>query len=99
MSIPMDLEETIKGGFFLPVSEERHRVLMANNAEAKQETRRCIKAALLALLAQERYEDIRMTDIIRKSGVSPAGVYNNYKSKDDIMLDIFKLPLKVHRTQ
>ena len=35
-----------------------------------------------------------MTDIIRRSGVSRAGVYNNYKSKDEIMLDIFKLPLK-----
>ena len=76
------------------ITDERRRVLMSNNAEAKRETRRCIKDALLALLERESYENIRMTDIIRKSGVSRAGVYNNYKSKDEIMLDIFKFPMR-----
>ena len=78
----------------MPISEERRNTLRANNAESKQEARRCIKEALLDLLEKKSYEDIRMTDIIRRSGVSRAGVYNNYKSKDEIMLDIFKLPLK-----
>ena len=78
----------------MPISEERRRTLMANNAEAKREARRCIKDALLALLEQNSYENIRMTDIIRKSGISRAGVYNNYKSKDEIILDIFKFPMR-----
>ena len=78
----------------MPISEERRRTLMINNAEAKREARRCIKNALLALLEQNSYENIRMTDIIRKSGISRAGVYNNYKSKDEIMLDVFKRPMK-----
>ena len=34
-----------------------------------------------------------MTDVIRKSGVSIAGVYYNYKSKDDILLDIVQEPI------
>ena len=68
--------------------------MMANNADAKAEARTCIKSALVSLLKTERYENIRMTDIIRKSGVSRMGVYNNYKSKAEIMLDVYQGPLK-----
>ncbi|MBR6917191.1 MAG: TetR/AcrR family transcriptional regulator [Clostridia bacterium] len=67
---------------------------MKNNEEARLETRNCIKSALIALLKQTKYEDIRMTDIIRKSGVSRMGVYNNYKTKDEIMLDLYQRPLE-----
>ena len=38
--------------------------------------------------------DIRMTDIIRRSGVSRSGVYKNYKSKEEIMIDIYRDPIK-----
>lgn len=69
-------------------------MLMANNADAKEKARTCIKTALVTLLKTERYENIRMTDIIRKSGVSRMGVYNNYKSKAEIMLDVYQGPLK-----
>lgn len=65
-----------------------------NNAEANLETRNCIKSALIALLKTHRYEEIRMTDIIRKSGISRMGVYNNYKSIDEIMLDLYQRPLE-----
>ena len=77
----------------MPISEEQLRILMTNNAESKRETRKCIKEAMIDLLQQDSYDNIRMTDIIRRSGVSRAGVYKNYKSKEEIMLDIFKLPL------
>ena len=77
----------------MPISEDQLRILMTNNAESKRETRNCIKDAMVALLKQDSYENIRMTDIIRRSGVSRAGVYKNYKSKEEIMLDIFKQPL------
>ena len=78
----------------MPISAERQRVLNKNNAEVNLETRNCIKAALIDLLKHENYENIRMTDIIRKSGVSRMGVYNNYKSVDEIMLDIYQKPLQ-----
>ena len=78
----------------MPVSQKRQLVLKKNNAEVNHETRNCIKAALIDLLKHENYENIRMTDIIRKSGVSRMGVYNNYKSKDEIMLDIYQKPLQ-----
>ena len=75
-------------------SDDRRRVLMENNLQANFETKRNIKAALIALLKQEKYENIRMTDIIRKSGVSRMGVYNNYKSKEEILLDLYKAPIE-----
>lgn len=76
------------------VSEERLRVLMANNEASHLETRKCIKSALLNLMQSDPYEAISMTDIIRRSGVSRSGVYKNYKSKDEIMRDIYREPIE-----
>ena len=67
---------------------------MANNAQSNLETRNSIKSALLTLLKHKKYDDIRMTDIIREAGISRMGVYNNYKSKDEIMLDVYAKPLE-----
>lgn len=78
----------------MPITEKQRRVLMANNAAAKAEARDCIKTALVSLLKTKRYENISMSDIIRRSGVSRMGVYNNYKSKAEIMLEIYQDPLK-----
>ena len=75
----------------MPVNEKQLRTLMANNDELHKETRECIKEALIELLQKTRYNDISMTDIINRSGVSRAGVYKNYKSKTEIMLDIYKV--------
>ena len=78
----------------MPYFDKRKRVLKKNNAAVNLETRNCIKTALIYLMKKEKYENISMTDIINKSGVSRMGVYNNYKSKDEIMLDIYREPLK-----
>lgn len=78
----------------MAVSKDRLRVLMANNTAANLETKTCIKTALLTLMNQKRYEEIRMTDIIRKSGISRSGVYKNYKSKEDILVDIYRIPIE-----
>lgn len=75
------------------VTEERLRVLRANNEESHLEARAYIKGALIDLLRKNHFDDIRMTDIIKKSGVSRSGVYKNYKSKAEIMLDIYQEPI------
>ena len=77
----------------MSVTEEQLCILQANNAESHLETRRCIKAALIDLMRDKHFDDIRMTDIIRRSGVSRSGVYKNYKSKSEIMLEIYKEPI------
>ena len=70
-------------------SVDRRSVLKKNNLQANLEAKRCIKSAWLALLKKKSYDEIRMTDIINKSGVSRTCVYNNYNSKDEIMLDLY----------
>ena len=73
----------------MPITENQLRILKENNEESHREARLCIKNALVELLKKKRYSDISMTDIIKKSGVSRAGVYKNYKGKTEIMLDIY----------
>ena len=70
-------------------TEKQLSVLKQNNEESRRDTRECIKNALVGLLKNKHYSEITMTDIIRKSGVSRTGVYKNYKSKAEIMLDIY----------
>ena len=77
----------------MKISEERLHTLHANNEASHLEARACIKSALVALLEQKPYKDISMTEVITKSGVSRAGVYKNYKNKDEIMLEIFREPI------
>ena len=79
----------------MTISDEHLRILRANNEESHRETRECIRGALVALLGKQRYDEITMTDIIRKSGVSRSGVYKNYKSKADIMLEVYGGPIDV----
>lgn len=52
----------------MPVTEEQLYILQANNAESHLETRRCIKTAMIDLMRDKHFDDIRMTDIIRKIG-------------------------------
>ena len=73
----------------MPITENQLRILKENNEESHREARLCIKNALVELLQKKLYSDISMTDIIKKSGVSRAGVYKNYKGKTEIMLDIY----------
>lgn len=82
-------ERTERGNLSMQKSVERRSVLKKNNLQANLEAKRCIKSALLDLLKKKSYDEIRMTDIINKSGVSRTCVYNNYNSKDEIMLDLY----------
>lgn len=93
MSIPQIWSRQKWGFCLMAVSEERLRILRKNNTESKLETRNCIKEAFLTLLKEKDYGNIRMTDIIRKSGVSRSGVYKNYKNKDEILIEIYREPI------
>ena len=47
--------------------------------------RKCITEALFSLLEKHDFEDISITDIIKKAGVSRMGFYRNYSSKEDVI--------------
>ena len=48
-------------------------------------TKECIYTALLLLMEQKPYEDISITEIANKAGVSRMSYYRLYSSKDDIL--------------
>ena len=52
-------------------------------------TRECIFTALLILMEKKPYEEITITDIAKKAGVSRMSYYRLYKSKDDILIQYF----------
>ena len=46
-------------------------------------TKRCIMDALLQLMHTKDYDDITITDITERAGVSRMSYYRNYHSKDE----------------
>lgn len=50
--------------------------------------RDCIQTATIELMKTKKYEDITVTEIINKSGVSRMGFYRNYKEKDGVIEDL-----------
>ena len=65
--------------------------LRLSNQESKRFTRDCIKTALLQLLKDYTFEDITITSIINRAGVSRAGFYRNYTSKEDILEELAQI--------
>ena len=53
--------------------------------ETKEFTKNCIMDALIQLMHTKDYNDITITDITKRAGVSRMSYYRNYKSKDDIL--------------
>ena len=52
-------------------------------------TKECIFTALLILMEQKTYEEITITDIAKRAGVSRMSYYRLYRSKDDILIQHF----------
>jgi len=77
------------GGFCsMQLTEKQIETLKRNNEESNYVTRESIQDALYLLMEKSNYEDITITQIIKKSGVSRSAFYRNYKSKEDIIKDI-----------
>lgn len=62
--------------------------LRKSNQESKTLTRHYIKTAFLYLIKETPYEKITVTAIIHRAGISRAGFYRNYPSKEAVLEDI-----------
>ncbi len=60
------------------------KFLKAVNKQVKR-TRDWIFGALLSLLDEKKYEDIKIANITEKAGVARQSFYRNYEGKDDII--------------
>ncbi len=63
-------------------------VLRASNEESNKLTRECIQTALVELIAVKPFDKITVTELVKRSGVSRMSFYRNYKTKEDVILDI-----------
>lgn len=72
-------------------SNNTKSVLNLSNQESKQLTRDCIRTALLQLLKDQEFENITITSIIQRAGVSRAGFYRNYSSKEEIIEEFARI--------
>ena len=70
------------------LSEKQKEALKNNNMESNRLTREAIHQAFYLLMERQPFEEIRITDIIRKAGVSRSAFYRNYKTKEDIIKEI-----------
>ncbi len=69
------------------LTEKQRETLKRNNEESNYMTREAAQDALYLLMKEQDYDEIRISDIIRKSGISRSAFYRNYKTKDDVLRD------------
>ncbi len=73
----------------MKLTQKQIFAMQKSNSESKETTRKAIKDAFLALLKEHDYQKIRITEIINQAHVSRSAFYHNYKTKQDIMIDMF----------
>ena len=54
-----------------------------SNEESKQFTRECLRKAAFELLKKKPFQEITITEICRKAGVSRMAFYRNYPTRED----------------
>ena len=75
-----------KGGFVM--SEHNTSGLTLHNENIKKLTRQCLQEALIILLEKKNFEEISVTDICKKAGVSRMAFYSNFLSKEELFKHI-----------
>jgi AcrR family transcriptional regulator len=64
---------------------EKKNVLRQSAKEANALTRECIELALISLMKEKPFAKIKITEIIKRAGVSRVSYYRNYDSKEAIL--------------
>ena len=63
---------------------------MKKNKETTTLVKKCIVDALIILMNEKEFDDISITEICTKAGVSRMAYYRNYYTKKDIILEYLK---------
>ena len=66
--------------------ENKTEYLKLSNMESNKITKESIQVALISLMANKKLENITITEIVKKAGVSRTSFYRNYKDKEDVLL-------------
>ena len=70
------------------INSKKKEVLKMSNMESNLFTKECIRTALLYLMGVDGFEQITVTEIIKRAGVSRGGFYRNYQSKEEVLQEI-----------
>ena len=60
-------------------------ILGSNFTKRNRFTRQCIGEAMIALMQDKNYEEITISDIVKKAGVSRMTFYHYFQSKTDAL--------------
>ena len=60
-----------------------------NHNKRTRFTRMCIGEAVFALMDKKEYEKIKVSDIVKRAGVSRVTFYHYYETKEDALTDFF----------
>ena len=69
----------------MEMDKKRTAGLRAANEASHRLTVEAIENALFILMKTKPYREIRVTEILKRSGASRAAFYNNFRNKDDIV--------------
>lgn len=64
---------------------EKRNAFRLSNEQASRLSKECIQTALVHLMAEADIDEISISRIVKKAGVSRTVFYNNYKSKPDVL--------------
>ena len=72
--------------------EERQGMIVQNNVNQKTKfTRSCIGEAILALMAEQEFTKLKVSDIVKKAGVARASFYKYYESPYAALTDYLQI--------
>lgn len=67
---------------------EKLEMLRLSNVESNRITKECIQTALILLLENQEFDEITITNLVKKAGVSRTAYYRNYNSKEDVLYEL-----------
>lgn len=70
--------------------QEKMNLLRYSNEESHRLTTESIETALLWLMREREYEEITVSEIVRRAGVSRSAFYKNYKTKEEVLAGLLK---------
>ena len=67
---------------------EQNQALKLSNDELYHITKESLQTALIHIMKEKNFEDITITELVKKSGVSRTAFYRHYSTKEDIVREM-----------
>lgn len=67
---------------------EKRNIVRLSNRQAKLVTKSCLQTALIKLLNKKDINEISVSELTRRAGVSRTAFYSNYQTVDDVLAEM-----------